>query len=347
MMRHLTGIPYTFAVCILVTNAGIAHAQTEHCTALVQMSRTVSETLIQEDEFTDRRDHFCYEYQESRNQGRSANYGGSYKYLGFSMGKSSSSEDNVASKYCRFAGDTRQRDANYREYLEGIAPGAYSAYEACLNASKSGVEFSLLTPPTQNELTLAVFYKTDVSGASAQLEWDASKPVKCSWSRSGSESSKTSLDANSRVILRCQRKNATTPSVHEPDFVSAYRVGGGAQSVVSIPWVKYTENHEPIPTLTQIQSELHSEIVALTGTVNNVLTNLAGQVDAMEHVIDQMGHQTGTCSWEPVGYNKSHGHDIGPWCPPGTFIRQLNIDGCKGSGVCPVVGKVQCCKVVP
>ena len=240
MIVSIDRLLYVSAALLAGLAAVNAAAQGEHCTDLIQMSRTVSRTLIQESNFAEHKNHFCDEYQRARSGDRTANYGGSYRFLEISMGESSSTEENVASKYCRFDGDTRQRDSDYREYLEGVAPGAFRAYEACLSASETGVEFSLLAPPTRNELKLAVFYNTDVADASAELEWRGSEPVKCSWSGNRDATTTTAtLNANSRVILACRRSNAATPLLHEADYVSAYRVGGGAGSVISIPWAKY------------------------------------------------------------------------------------------------------------
>lgn len=52
----------------------------------------------------------------------------------------------------------------------------------------------------------------------------------------------------------------------------------------------------------------------------------------------------GDCSWQPVGWLKSHGKN-GDWCPDGTFLTQLDLDRAAGKSDSdnPVVGRAQCC----
>ncbi len=53
-----------------------------------------------------------------------------------------------------------------------------------------------------------------------------------------------------------------------------------------------------------------------------------------------------SCSWQEIGPHKSHG-DLGPWCPPGSFLTQLDLDGVRGArgADSPVVGRSRCCKL--
>ena len=77
-------------------------------------------------------------------------------------------------------------------------------------------------------------------------------------------------------------------------------------------------------------------IVVLGGATQTALTELE----------DSIGR--GKCTWVAVGYDKSHRHEAGEWCSEGSFIKQVDIDGCpQGPENCPVIGQVLCCDVLP
>jgi|GEM_PF-6562087 len=54
----------------------------------------------------------------------------------------------------------------------------------------------------------------------------------------------------------------------------------------------------------------------------------------------------GSCLWREIGYDKSH-FQLGDWCPPGSFLTQLDLDGdtSHGEGNGPVVGRAKCCRL--
>jgi len=51
-------------------------------------------------------------------------------------------------------------------------------------------------------------------------------------------------------------------------------------------------------------------------------------------------------TWVDVGYDKSHFPQTGNWCPPGSFLTQLDLDGDNSHGPAngPIVGKARCAK---
>ena len=68
--------------------------------------------------------------------------------------------------------------------------------------------------------------------------------------------------------------------------------------------------------------------------------------------MDDIRQGNGACSWEEVGYDKSHYQDENEWCPAGSFIRKIDLDGCgsetgRSERDCPIIGRVQCCEIVP
>ena len=77
------------------------------------------------------------------------------------------------------------------------------------------------------------------------------------------------------------------------------------------------------------------------------IADLIGRVDKVEKAMSQLREKTGECSWKSVGYDKSHGHDQIEWCPVGSFITQIDIDGGASGGNFPIIGRVKCCKALP
>jgi hypothetical protein len=50
-----------------------------------------------------------------------------------------------------------------------------------------------------------------------------------------------------------------------------------------------------------------------------------------------------TCSTVAVGGDKSHRDIFGAWCPKGSFLTKLDLDGCNDERSCPIVGQATCC----
>lgn len=74
---------------------------------------------------------------------------------------------------------------------------------------------------------------------------------------------------------------------------------------------------------------------------------IVGDVKKLKNLMDDIRQGNGACSWKDVGYDKSHSGQ-GEWCPAGSFIGKIDLDGCnRGEDNCPVIGRVQCCEIVP
>ena len=248
-----------------------AYAQ-EHCVDLLRLSRTSSRTVTSERRFQDAKLHFCDEYSRSRQEGRSANYGGSYEALSFSMGTSSTTEDNVASKYCRFEGDTRELEGSFEEYIEGIDPGAYRAYQTCVEASQEGVGIELMHVDS-DRLDLLVSYVTSEGNAPAELTWRSSAPVTCLVDREGDDDSRQfTLELNERVTLGCSRENPRMEPVLQPDYVSVVRNNGNA--AVNVSWPKYNEQGVRYETVDELQQRLDANVAALRAELQSIDSSL-------------------------------------------------------------------------
>ena len=150
------------------------------------------------------------------------------------MGTSSTTEDNVASKYCRFEGDTRELEGSFEEYVEGIDPGAYRAYQTCVEARQDGVGIEVMNVDSDH-LNLRVSYVTSEGNAPAELTWRSSAPVNCLLDREGEEPSsrRFALRLNERVVLACSRDNPCVAPVFQPDYVNVVRNNGDA--AISVP----------------------------------------------------------------------------------------------------------------
>ena len=219
----------TTALIVALFFGASVHAQGDQCLELLRLSRTSSRTIMDQSQFSDATTHFCDEYQRARQERRDMNLGLTYKQLSLSLGTSRATADAVASKYCRFEGDNRQNAASFQQYLEGIDPGAFSAYAACQTARKNNVQFEMLTAPTRDVLELVVFHSTSVPNAVAAMSWSASPPVTCQWQTAVGEddpSRRQDLGSNKRTRLRCGRQSFNAAPIREPDFVNVIRDGG-------------------------------------------------------------------------------------------------------------------------
>lgn len=72
----------------------------------------------------------------------------------------------------------------------------------------------------------------------------------------------------------------------------------------------------------------------------------------LEAIDPRRGRQAawGQCSWYDIGSYKTYGSkgsvgSDGAWCPPGTYLTQLDLDGGTPSSLYPIVGKVKCCSM--
>lgn len=247
----------------------------DQCIELLRLSRTSLRTVINDRQFQDTRFLFCEEYKRSRSHGDSANYGGAFELLGVSMGMSNRTEDNVAKKYCRFEGDQREQVGSFEEYINGIDPGAYGAYQACVGARNSGVQISLLGDITQSRLELRVEHTTSRGTGSAELTWSSSAPVNCRVDREGEESGSRRfvLNLNERIVLVCSRDDPRATPVLEPDYVNVVRNDGSA--AVSVSWPKYNHEGLPFQTLRDVRHQVSSEIESLRNEVKRNLDTLA------------------------------------------------------------------------
>ena len=91
-------------------------------------------------------------------------------------------------------------------------------------------------------------------------------------------------------------------------------------------------------------------LIAIWGWASDggIISILGGvTVAQFQDGMEDIRQGNGACSWEKVGYDKSHAHDENEWCPVGSFIRRIDLDSCESDEDCPIIGRVQCCEIVP
>ena len=213
-------------------------------------------------------------------------------------GGSNATTDSLYTKYCSDQSAERRDEFNYQQYLEGIEPGAYAAYQACTTAASNDVEFQMLTSPTRDVLELVVFHETNRPNARADMSWSASDPVACQWEsfRGNGEveaPQRRILEANERTRLKCRRDSYNTDPVREPDFVNVIRNGGNA--AINVPWLKYNEQGESYQTLDEIRQQIDTEVARLRNEVN-----------ALETRMLELAQEPIFGDWKPVVVSEIH-----------------------------------------
>ncbi len=262
-------ISTTLAVALV--GATSVHGQIDQCAELLRLSRITARTVVDQTQLTRTVDNFCDEMRRARSASTSLNL--DLRILGLGQGGNTDAATNSTfTKYCSEQADERYHELNYRQYLEDIAPGAYTAYYACTTARGDGVEFQMLTPTTRDALELVVFFRADTRDARAHMSWSASEPVNCQWESFSGDGTvapqQRTLQANERTRLRCGRTSADSDPIREPDYVNVIRDGGDA--TINIPWPKYNDQDEPVQTLEEIRRSLERDLAAINATLDTL-----------------------------------------------------------------------------
>lgn len=255
MRTTITTLLAVASVC-----ATSVHGQVDNCVELLRLSRTTSRTVVDRSQFTRTVNNVCNEIRKARSDNRSLNL--DLRILGLGEGSgSNATTDSLYTKYCSDQSAEDLGKFNYQQYLEGLEPGAYAAYQACTTAASNDVEFQMLTSPTRDVLELVVFHETNRPNGRADMSWSASDPVACQWEsfRGNGEveaPQRRILEDNERTRLKCRRDSFNADPIREPDYVNVIRDGGNA--TINIPWRKYGPDNIPVQTLDEIQRQVES-----------------------------------------------------------------------------------------
>jgi hypothetical protein len=263
--KHL--LILTFICCLMV---GYAHAN--DCVRVIELSKIVKVTTEDKSIFEEHAENFCKEYSKSSGIQKSASYGLSYKFLSASMGSTHQSAVAIASKFCSATDSSKYRSDAYKQYVETISPGAYSAYEKCIEMSKNNLNFDLdVASVLPDEFSVAVSFTSPSGDDDAKLRFSTSKGVTCNWLQTESQEAK--LPSGSSTLLNCSRENQTKKS-----YVKIVRTDAGKEAIMTIPWQSYNPDGMPHDALTEIEKK-YGLLLNQTGLLN---ASLKGSVMAFE-----------------------------------------------------------------
>jgi hypothetical protein len=270
------------------------------CTDLIALSKTTSQVVQSQDSLESNASTFCNEYKNQSATSNTANYEASYKFLSASMGQSSASKSEVASKYCSSDSNLNVRKEAYRQYVESISPSAYAAYEACVKFSKQDITFDV-NPSSilPRELIISASFAPTKESTSILL-YSSSKDVTCKWTTKANDRA-TTLSSGTSTSLECERAAANNPS-----FISILEQNSGAGTRLTIPWPAYTDNGVPINLVNQLQKRTDESLNML----ESLNRSLVGAVVAFN-----LNHCPST--WEE--YTPAYGR----------FIRGIDKSGSK------------------
>ena len=240
----------------------------DRCLGVINKGRAETRTVASEDEFFRHRDNFCREYNSSRETGRTASYGGSYKFLSFSASSSRMSAEAVATRYCRDTSGERRREADYMNYTSQVPKEAFEAYRACLrSANTDGVfvdhdGFLLL----HNELLIGVRFKSGSAGEVAQMRVTSTAGVTCLWKHLGE-----GVQGNGDVIVM---RNSTQANLHctrerwdAESGVTIDRANGSAR--MAFRWLPYDTDLNPVDRLSEMQERIEETQAEVTSLREN------------------------------------------------------------------------------
>lgn len=249
----------------IIAVAGCFSASAQECEKLITLSKTVSSTVAEKSAFEKHAANFCSEYKRSGSRAAATNSGASWKFISASFGQSNMSVEDAASKVCSASsGESANSDA-YKQYVETIASGAYSAYENCIkfkdtNDLRFDVDTASILP---SEFTITIgYFQTTKGGNTADISYSASTGVLCRWN--GTESNNTTLVAPASMPVKCTRTDPSKKGYAK--FIRTNGIGGS----LTIPWPAYDANGIPVTTLESINSRLSLNESEIAMTKANV-----------------------------------------------------------------------------
>ncbi|MCB9497002.1 MAG: hypothetical protein H6686_08990 [Fibrobacteria bacterium] len=117
-----------FVVVCLFSQVSMA----QECENIIALSK-IRNTVVQGSSVVEQHaKNFCNEYSKSSGATKDGSFGASYKFLSGSFSSSRVSMEEVASKYCSSNDLNSVSQDAYQQYIEGISPGAFGAYEQCM-----------------------------------------------------------------------------------------------------------------------------------------------------------------------------------------------------------------------
>lgn len=222
----------------------------QECESVIALSKVQSVTISDEATVKQQAQNFCNEYSSTKKSGGSISASASYKFLSGSFGSSSSSAEDIASRYCSASNSGEASSDAYRQYVESISPNAFAAYERCKEMSQQSVRYNVdLASVLPTEFTMSVYYGVDSASAKqGEFAFSAASGVACAWDSTDEKSVK--LASGSTEMLKCSRSDYSKRA-----YVMVARKDGPSQPM-TLPWPAYTDEGIPVITVSEIQLAL-------------------------------------------------------------------------------------------
>lgn len=247
-------------------------AQNSGCEAIIALSRISNSQFYSAEKVQAEAQEFCSEYQKYKSNGKLSSIGASYKLFSGSAAKTSSSVEEIASKYCGGSSSSSADKNAHRTYVESIAPGAYLAYDRCLAMGSRGV-FTTILSRDNSKLILQVSHKTDNFNDKAHVTFVPSGNASCTWQDNEGLPPERAIDGNTTRLIECTR----SAGVVEETSVVVARTDTGAGDGVHFEWPLRSQlaKDAELAKMTAQYDELKNELV-------QTWTSLAGGVLAFE-----------------------------------------------------------------
>ena len=261
-------------VVSVVLGGGAAGAQEaaaqDDCAEVIRMSRHTASVVQTQDHFEEHATNFCDAYRSSQSSSRSRTYQASYKLLAGSMSGSRTSESQVASKYCSANKRESRRQDAYKQYLNTVSPGAFSAYATCKQFSSTGTQIAL---SAVHEREMFVNLTNSLDTGEARINYRGTQGIDCLWDASddNEQSQEWVLEPRSAAVVKCNRTSPT-----QKDSVIVY-TSTSPKTPLTFPWSAYNEEGHPVDSLRDLQQQL--------ATLGRDVTNLSDENENLSNAV--------------------------------------------------------------
>lgn len=295
-------------------------AAADNCAEVLQAARLSQSLLDDETNVRVHAENFCRAFSQGNVDRRNSKFDASYKAISAAFRGSRLSVEETASRFCKASFDGEVKDRYYAEYTETIAPGAFSAYNACKQFSGSDIQFavdkSMITP---TDLTVVVKFNPSVAGASAEIEATTTTGINCSWN--GVNSARITISDDGSATLRCTRSNNARGNIT--------LVRNNGLDHMALPWAEYTEDGEPVDVM------------------RNLTAQVADARSTIEKLLAGLDPSRASCEWS--GWKSARGSPTIRFSCPGGYLRDLYIrkyqDTDDWNSVRSWQWQAECCKI--
>ncbi len=234
------------AVLLLVGSCTATFA--DDCSTVIALSRVKAVSISDQSAVEANANNFCSEYSSSNGHSNSANFGASYSFLAASFGSSSASVQQVAGKYCSASSGYATSADAYKNYVETVAPGAYGAYQACVQSSNNNLKYSVdLASVLEHSFAISASFAYVEGANPAEVKYVAGPGVRCQWDNTSNV--RTNIGTGHSGILQCSR----TDSSHDT-YVTVQMITAPV-SPLTLHWPAYKDG-VPASALLDLQRTL-------------------------------------------------------------------------------------------